>query len=210
MEPSLAAKSLMEQGRLANENPPQLRSFDRFGHRTNEVEFHPSYHHLMRTSMAHGLHSLAWTEDRPGALAVRAALSFLMTQVEAGHGCPITMTFASVPALRRAASGRAWLSKVTAREYDPRNLPAADKSACTVGMAMTEKQGGSDVRANTTQATRQPDGSYRLTGHKWFCSAPMSDLFLTLAYEGEQLSCFLVPRWTPPTAQCDAPSAPQA
>ena len=195
----VGSAEMQEHARLANENRPTLQVFDRLGHRINAVEFHPSYHALMATSMGHGLHSQPWTDERQGAMAVRAAKSFLMTQVEAGHGCPITMTFASVPALKHQPDlAEIWLPRVTATEYDPRNLPADQKTACTVGMLMTEKQGGSDVRANTTRAHAQDDGTFRLVGHKWFCSAPMCDIFLTLAYEtDDQLSCFLVPRWTP-------------
>jgi putative acyl-CoA dehydrogenase len=189
---------LMEHGRLANENKPVLRAFDRSGRRINVVEFHPSYHKLMATSMAAGIHSQPWTDERSGSMVARVAKSYLMSQVEAGHGCPMTMTFASVPALRHKPElAELWTPRVTARLYDSSNAPAGEKTACTVGMAMTEKQGGSDVRANTTQAHLSDDGSFRLVGHKWFCSAPMSDIFLMLAYEGDQLSCFLVPRWTP-------------
>ena len=190
--------ALLEHGRLANERPPVLRAFDPSGHRVNEVEFHPSYHHLMETSMAYGLHNLPWTSDRPASMVARLAHCYLMTQVEAGHGCPITMTFAVVPALRNEPELAAeWVPRITADAYDARNTPATHKTACTAGMAMTEKQGGSDVRANTTRAALQDDGTYRLTGHKWFCSAPMCDLFLTLAQSTEGLTCFLVPRWTP-------------
>ena len=171
-----------EAGRLANEHSPTLRTFDRFGHRINEVEYHPSYHELMQFSMANGLHTSPWQDPQDGRLLARCAQNYMMTQVEAGHGCPITMTFAAVPALKSAGgAGEAWIPKLLSTEYDARNLPAHQKTACTVGMAMTEKQGGSDVRANQTVATPNPDGSFRLNGHKWFCSAPMSDLFLTLA-----------------------------
>ncbi len=192
------AADTIEHGRLANENPPTLEAFDRFGHRINSVGFHPSYHHLMSLSMANQLHSQPWTDERPGSLVVRAAKTFMMSQIESGHGCPITMTFAAVPALRHSPELAAeWIPRLTATQYDGRNIPAASKTACTAGMAMTEKQGGSDVRANSTRALRQGDGSYRLVGHKWFCSAPMSDVFLTLANDEVGLSCFLVPRWTP-------------
>ncbi len=185
-----------EAGRLANEHTPTLKAFDRFGYRINEVEYHPSYHQLMRFSMANGLHTSPWSDASAGRLLARCAQNYMMTQVEAGHGCPITMTFAAVPALKSAGgAGEAWIPRLLATEYDPRNLPAHQKTACTVGMAMTEKQGGSDVRANQTLATPQSDGSFRLDGHKWFCSAPMSDLFLTLAQLDNQLTCFLVPRW---------------
>ena len=189
---------VIELGRLANGTPPVLKAFDRSGHRINDVEYHPSYHQLMSISMAHGLHSQWWTDGQPGGLVARCAKNYMMTQVEPGHGCPITMTFAAVPALRCSETHFAtWEPLITSREYDPRNIPGHEKSACTVGMAMTEKQGGSDVRANTTRAFEQGDGTFRLVGHKWFCSAPMSDLFLTLAHDDVGLSCFLVPRWTP-------------
>ncbi|MEE2786453.1 MAG: acyl-CoA dehydrogenase family protein [Myxococcota bacterium] len=189
---------IMEHGRLANENPPVLKAFDAFGRRQNVVEYHPSYHALMATSMAHGLHAQPWTDTRSGAMVARAAKTYMMSQIEAGHGCPVTMTFASVPALQHSPSlAEAWLPKIKAHTYDARNIPIDQKTGCTVGMAMTEKQGGSDVRANTTRAFKQSDGTYSLVGHKWFCSAPMSDLFLTLAQEDVGLSCFVVPRWTP-------------
>jgi putative acyl-CoA dehydrogenase len=185
-----------EAGRLANEHTPTLKTFDRVGNRINEVEYHSSYHDLMRFSMANGLHTSPWSDPRHGRLIARCAQNYMMTQVEAGHGCPITMTFAAVPALKQAGgAGEAWIPRLLSTTYDPRNLPAHQKTACTVGMAMTEKQGGSDVRANETIATPQADDSFKLDGHKWFCSAPMSDVFLTLAQLDNQLTCFLVPRW---------------
>ena len=185
-----------EDGRLANEHQPILHAFDRVGNRINEVQYHPSYHALMSFSMQHGLHTGSWQDERPGSLIARCAKNYMMTQVEAGHGCPITMTFAAVPALKTdAALADFWIPKLLSTRYDHRNIPAAEKTACTVGMAMTEKQGGSDVRANQTQAILQDDGTYRLVGHKWFCSAPMSDLFLTLAKSEGQITCFIVPRW---------------
>ena len=189
---------LLRHGRLANENRPQPKIFDAYGHRVNVVEFHPSYHHLMRTSIAHGLHSAPWVGERSGRMVGRAAKLYLMNQVEAGHGCPVTMTFAVVPALAHEPSlAQIWTPRITSTAYDPSNRPASQKTGCMAGMAMTEKQGGSDVRANSTKAIPQSDGSFRLVGHKWFCSAPMSDVFLTLANDDEGLSCFLVPRWTP-------------
>ena len=194
--------ALREQGRLANAHPPTLKTFDRYGNRVNQVDFHPSYHHLMATSMAHKLHSLPWVDAREGRVVARCAATYLMSQVEPGHGCPITMTFAAVPALRHQPDvAEVWLPRVTASTYDPRDRPADEKTACTIGMAMTEKQGGSDVRRNTTAATPVgaggPGQPYTLVGHKWFCSAPMCDAFLTLAYTDVGLSCFLVPRWRP-------------
>ncbi len=189
-------------GRLANVNPPILRTHDRFGHRIDEVEFHPVWHDLMRTSVAHGLHALPWREPRAGAHAARAALFFMMTQVEAGHLCPISMTYSGVPALRAQPEvGAEWEPRLTSTAYDPRMRPASEKSGALCGMAMTEKQGGSDVRANTTRAEplgqAGPGRAYAITGHKWFCSAPMCDVFLVLAQTARGLSCFAMPRWTP-------------
>ena len=188
--------------RQANENAPVLRSHDRFGHRIDEVEYHPAWHELMALGMKAGVHSLAWTQDRKGAHVARAALAFIMNQAENGVCCPLAMTFAAAPALRRQPEiAQEWMPRITGGEYDGRCLPAGEKSAATMGMAMTEKQGGSDVRATTTRAeplkTGGPAAEYRLTGHKWFCSAPMSDAFLTLAYAPGGLSCFIVPRFCP-------------
>lgn len=200
---ALAGGELVEAGRLANRQPPIFHSHDRFGHRIDWVEFHPAYHRLMQVATQHGHHSLPWRTRKPGAHAARAALTYLHTQAEAGSGCPLTMTFASVPVLQQlpASLRESWLSKVLVDDYDPRNRPAGEKTALTIGMAMTEKQGGSDVRANTTSATplgRRGNGElYQLTGHKWFCSAPMCDGFLVLAQTEAGLSCFLLPRWQP-------------
>ena len=189
-------------GRLANHHPPEFDSHDRFGRRTDLVSFHPAYHQLMGTAITHGLHASPWTAPGPGAHVVRAAHSYLHTQVEAGHGCPVTMTFACLPTLRlQPALARLWEPGITARVYDPRNLPMAHKQGLTIGMAMTEKQGGSDVRANSTRA--YPLGSdsgseaYELVGHKYFVSAPMCDAFLVLAQAPAGLTCFLLPRWRP-------------
>lgn len=194
----IGSAELLQAGALANRHPPELKTFDRFGQRIDEVEFHPAYHTLMRVGLDAGIHSIAWTAARPGAHVAHAALEYLLVQTEAGVCCPITMTYAAVPALRRQPElAAAWLPKLLAAGYDPRMLPAAQKTALTIGMAMTEKQGGSDVRANTTRAQALGDGAYALTGHKWFCSAPMSDAFLTLAQAPGGLSCFLVPRWRP-------------
>jgi putative acyl-CoA dehydrogenase len=187
-----------EWGRLANENPPKLRTHDRYGHRIDEVEFHPAWHELMRTAVEHGLAGAPWTD--PGAHAhVRRAVGYLgWTQVEMGHGCPVTMTYAVVPALRRNPELAArYEPGLTARTYEFGLADPAGKAGLIAGMGMTEKQGGSDVRANTTRAVPQADGSYLLTGHKWFTSAPMSDLFLVLAQLDEGVSCFLVPRVLP-------------
>lgn len=192
----------IKHGFLANENRPVFHTHDRFGHRTDLVEFHPSYHTLMDTSIRNGLHSLPWTDKSSNAHVFRAAHSYLMAQVEAGHGCPITMTFACVPTLLKQADiAKEWLPKITSRHYDPRNVRYQDKQGLTIGMAMTEKQGGSDVRANTTRAypigSGGPGQGYQLVGHKFFVSAPMCDAFLMLAYTDKGLSCFLTPRWCP-------------
>jgi putative acyl-CoA dehydrogenase len=189
-------------GRLANENKPVLRTFDRYGHRIDEVEFHPAWHQLMTMGVEHELHSLPWTSDQPSPHAARAALYMTAMQAEAGFCCPITMTFAVVPALRAQPELAAeWEPLVTSTSYDPRLIPASEKGSAIAGMAMTEKQGGSDVRANTTVATPINGGGagaeYTIVGHKWFCSAPMSDLFLVLAQTDDGLSCFLLPRILP-------------
>ena len=192
----------IELGALANRHPPEFDTHDRFGNRVDLVRFHPSYHRLMQTAIEHGLHASPWTDPRPGAHVARAAHTYLQTQVEAGHGCPITMTFAAIPALRHTPELAArWEPKITARVYDPRNVPDAQKAGLTIGMAMTEKQGGSDVRANTTRAypvgAEGPGQAYELVGHKYFVSAPMCDAFLVLAQAPGGLSCFLLPRWRP-------------
>jgi len=185
-------------GFQANENPPVLRTHDRFGNRIDEVEFHPAWHALMRLSIEHGLASLPWTEPKQGAHVARAALMLLASENEAGHTCPVSMTYAVVPALRKQPElAREWEPHIHKLSYDPRARPVAEKSGALMGMAMTEKQGGSDVRANTTLAEVTSDGSYALTGHKWFCSAPMCDAFLVLAQALGGLTCFVVPRWTP-------------
>ncbi len=199
---ALAGGPLMAAGFLAEANPPQFHSHDRYGHRLDLVEFHPAYHLLMRTAVEHGLPSLPWAEPQPGAHVARTAMTYLHSQAEAASGCPLTMTFAAVPALRRQPELAAyWLPKVLARDYDPRNVGDRHKTGVTLGMAMTEKQGGSDVRANTTRAwpvgERGPGQAYELLGHKWFCSAPMCDGFLTLAQTEQGLSCFLLPRHRP-------------
>ncbi len=190
---------MQEWGRLANENKPVLRSFDRYGHRIDEVEFHPSWHQLMKMGVENELHSLPWTSSEPFPHTARAALYMTAMQAEAGYACPITMTFAVVPALRAQPELAAeWEPLVTATSYDPRLVPAAEKGSAISGMAMTEKQGGSDVRANTTVARALNGGGagaeYEIVGHKWFCSAPMSDVFLVLAQTDDGLSCFLMPR----------------
>jgi len=191
-----------EEGRLANRYPPELRAFDRSGRRIDEVSFHPSYHAMLRLGIGAGYPAIAW-EGGAGGHVAHAAMVYLMSQVEPGACCPMTMSYAAVPALRAAPEiAAAWEPKLLSRIYDPASQPLAEKAGATVGMAMTEKQGGSDVRANTTRALRDGDGDgYRLRGHKWFCSAPMSDGFLTLAQAEAGLTCFLVPRWTPDGAR---------
>jgi putative acyl-CoA dehydrogenase len=192
------AASTLEHARLANVHKPVLRTHDSRGYRVDEVEFHPSWHYLMAVAVSHGLHAAAWADDRQGAHVARAAKFLVWTQAEAGHGCPISMTYASVPALRHAPDlAAAYAPLLTAPVYDPGLRVPLTKAGLLAGMAMTEKQGGSDVRANTTTATPAGDGSYLLTGHKWFCSAPMCDLFLVLAQAPEGLTCFLLPRVLP-------------
>ena len=188
----------LEWGRLANENPPVLLTHDRFGHRIDRVEYHPAYHHLMETAVRAGMHATPWAEGRPGAHVARAAKMIVWSQAEAGHICPISMTYSVSAALRHAPSLlEEWLPRLASRTYDPGEAPPHRKPGLTAGMAMTEKQGGSDVRANTTVAEPDGDGRFRLTGHKWFVSAPMSDLFLVLANAPGGLSCFLMPRRLP-------------
>lgn len=186
-----------EWGRLAERVPPVLHTHDRYGNRVDEVDYVPAYHSLMSTAVSHGLHAAPWADERPGAHVARAA-KFLTWNVDAGHGCPISMTYAVVPALRAAPDLAAvYEPLLTSTTYEPGLRVPSTKAGLIAGMSMTEKQGGSDVRANTTQALPQPDGSWRLTGHKWFTSAPMSDLFLALAQTESGLSCFLVPRVLP-------------
>jgi putative acyl-CoA dehydrogenase len=195
------SEQAQEWGRLANENPPKLKTHDRYGHRIDEVEFHPAWHELMRTAVENGLAGRPWAHaDEGGRHAhVRRAVGYLgWTQVEMGHGCPVTMTYAAVPALRRTPELAARFEPgLTAAAYQFGLTEPSGKRGLIAGMGMTEKQGGSDVRANTTRAVPQADGSYRLTGHKWFTSAPMSDLFLVLAQLAEGVSCFVVPRVLP-------------
>jgi putative acyl-CoA dehydrogenase len=175
---------------------PVLRTHDRYGNRVDEVTFHPSWHALMTTAVAFGLHAAPWSATEPAAHATRAAGFLVWSQVEAAHLCPVSMTYAAVPALRTdAGTAAVWEPRLTSTEYDPGIRPPAEKGGCLAGMAMTEKQGGSDVRANTTLAEHTGDGGwYALTGHKWFCSAPMNDVFLVLAQAPDGLTCFVVPR----------------
>ena len=204
---ALAGSSQMQtHARLANVHGPELRTHDRFGHRIDEVEFHPSYHALMNAATGAGLHGTPWTDTAPHAHLRRAAGFMLFTELEPSILCPISMSYAACPALRgNAAIASQWMPKLAAREYDPALRPIAQKAAATMGMGMTERQGGSDVRANTTRATA--DGSdawgerYRLHGHKWFFSAPMCDAFLVLAQTEAGLGCFFMPRVLPDGAR---------
>jgi putative acyl-CoA dehydrogenase len=186
-------------GEIANRDTPRLHTHDRMGRRADWIEFHPTYHELMRLQVAQGIHASPWSEPRPGAHVHRAAGLYMSGQVEAGTSCPISMTYAGAPVIAAAGEPvRDWLPKLYSRTYDPAHRPAAEKSGVLVGMGMTEKQGGSDVRANTTRA--EPVGAgglYRIVGHKWFFSAPMCDAFLVLAQAPGGLTCFFLPRWTP-------------
>jgi putative acyl-CoA dehydrogenase len=191
---------VLNWGFEANDNKPQFDSHDRFGHRVDLVRFHPAYHQLMDMALTKGLHSGPWQLGAKHGHVRRAGLSYMQSQIEAGHGCPLTMTFASVPTLKLSPEiAKIWLPKVLENAYQPDNIPYFDKSALTIGMGMTEKQGGSDVRASTTKAIslsgRGSGALYALTGHKWFLSAPMCDAFLVLAQAEGGLSCLLVPRW---------------
>ena len=192
----------IELGRQANENPPKLRTHDRYGNRVDEVEFHPAWHELLGASVANELHSLPWREPGPGAHVARGAAFMCFSQAEAGVGCPISMTYSIQPALRHQPElAEEWEPRFLSDSYDPRNVPATEKPGALAGMGMTEKQGGSDVRANTTVARPLngggPGAEYELTGHKWFFSAPMCDAFLVLAQADGGISCFLFPRWLP-------------
>jgi putative acyl-CoA dehydrogenase len=185
----------IEWGKLANDHSPVLHTHDRYGNRRDEVEFHSAWHRVMEASMACGVHNLPWADPLAGSHVARAALAMLASQNEAGHVCPLSMTYSAVPVLRRDPKLAAeWEPRVHSNVYDPSFRPA--KSSVLIGMAMTEKQGGSDVRTNTTQADCVSGHEYVLDGHKWFCSAPMSDAFLVLAQAPGGLSCFFVPRWT--------------
>ncbi len=191
-----------ELGRLANENPPKLRTHDRYGHRVDVPEFHPAWHELMTMAVGYELHSSPWQDPRPGAHVARGAAFMCMSQAEAGIGCPISMTYSVIPALRTQPELAAeWEPRFFSSTYDPANAPAAQKAGALAGMGMTEKQGGTDVRANTTLARPVggggPGAEYELTGHKWFMSAPQCDAFLVLAQADGGISCFLFPRWTP-------------
>ncbi|HUJ51964.1 MAG TPA: acyl-CoA dehydrogenase family protein [Steroidobacteraceae bacterium] len=198
----LGSVTMFTLGEAANRNPPRLHALDRFGARRDEVEFHPAWHELLRRLVAAGLHTGPWAQPRPGAHVARAAGYMLWAEVENGTQCPATMSYGAVPALvPQRADFAPWLSLLMSREYDPAFAPATAKRGVLMGMGMTERQGGSDVRTNTTRAqpagARGPGREYRLTGHKWFFSAPMCDAFLVLAQAPGGLSCFLVPRFLP-------------
>ena len=198
----LGTAEMFSLGDTANRNPPELKLFDRFGTRRDEVEFHPAWHQLMRALVAEGLHTGPWAEPAPGAHVARAAAYMLWAEIENGTQCPATMTYGAVPVLARQPDVFAdWLPKLLSREYDTRLIPIQQKRGALMGMGMTEKQGGSDVRTNTTRAVAAgpagPGQEYRLTGHKWFFSAPMCDAFLVLAQLPKGLSCFFVPRILP-------------
>jgi putative acyl-CoA dehydrogenase len=210
----LGSAEVLDLARIANANGPKLVSFDRSGRRVDEVEFHPAWHQLMELMIGAGAHSAPWAEPRPGAQVARAAQYLLFGQVENGAQCPVTMTYASVPALRSEDRlAKDWMPKILSREYDPRSLPVAQKRGALIGMGMTEKQGGTDVRANTTRAEpmdprearallgEEGEGAWRIVGHKWFFSAPQADAHLVLAQTDEAgsagLSCFFVPRFLP-------------
>ncbi|OLO04022.1 acyl-CoA dehydrogenase family protein [Salinicola socius] len=197
----LASSDVARWGEQANRFPPQLHAFDRHGRRLDEVDYHPSYHALMDLAIAGGWHAVAWEHEHHGGHQAHVAALYLLTQAEPGFCCPITMTHAAMPVLRQLRDGQAWQTRLLGREYDASAIPAWHKTTNTFGMAMTEKQGGSDVRRNSTRAqpiaSAGPGEWYRLDGHKWFCSAPMSDAFLTLAQTDDGLSCFLAPRFTP-------------
>ncbi|HEY9259298.1 acyl-CoA dehydrogenase family protein [Chitinophaga sp.] len=194
----MGSRTMQEAGDLANKNIPVLKTHDRFGNRLDIVDYHPAYHQMMEAAIQHQVHSVAWTGSKQGAYLAHSTLSYLKQQIDEGSSCPLTMTFAVVPSLKIEPDiAKEWLPRVLSNEYDPRHIPYTQKKGVTFGMAMTEPQGGSDVRANLTFAQPVGNGIYQITGRKWFCSAPMSDAFLVLAQTPQGLSCFLVPRFTP-------------
>ncbi len=195
----LSKPEWINKGFQANENTPKFHSHNRFGQRIDEIEFHPAYHDLMRLAIQHKIHAYPWIhKNKENAHLIRMGLFYMHSQIEAGTGCPLSMTFACVPALQKNKNvAEEWLPRIVSNAYDHSNRVSSNKTGATIGMAMTEKQGGTDVRANTTLAKHVGNDVYELTGHKWFCSAPMCDAFLTLAQTEKGLTCFLVPRWKP-------------
>lgn len=199
------SEAALQDAETADKNKPVLHQFDRYGRSADIVEYNPAYHSLMSHALKMGVSTHGFNSNLAGSQVVRASLSYMEAQTEAGHGCPLTMTFSAVPALRNIPGYENWVEKIKFQDYDPRNVPVSEKKAVTIGMSMTEKQGGSDVRMNSTIAAPVTDCAhesgkeYLLTGHKWFTSAPMCDAFLTLAKldESSPPSCFLVPRWKP-------------
>ncbi|MEM7426693.1 MAG: acyl-CoA dehydrogenase family protein [Pseudomonadota bacterium] len=200
---SLGTAENFHKAEQANRQIPELKAFDRYGQRINQIEYHPAYHDLMALAIGNEIPSLAWNHEGPGAHAAHTAQSYMFNQIEGGVMCPMAMTYSAIPTLRLTPEvGNEWIPRLLSTTYDPRDIPVTDKSGATVGMFMTEKQGGSDVRANSTRAEPAgsgtgPGAAYLLTGHKFFCSAPMCDAFLVLAHTETGLSCFLVPRWKP-------------
>jgi putative acyl-CoA dehydrogenase len=195
---TVGSAHVQELARQANRHLPELRTHDRFGNRVDRVDFHPAWHELMALAIGQETHTLGWTDSRPGAQVARAALSYMWNQGENGICCPIGMTYSAIPILRRdPARWAEWGALVTSSAYDRRQTRAADKTGATVGMAMTEKQGGSDLRQTQTTASANVDGTWSIVGHKWFFSVPHSDVFLTLARTEAGLSCFVVPGWLP-------------
>jgi putative acyl-CoA dehydrogenase len=192
---------ILAAARDAHRYPPELRTHDRLGNRIDTVDFHPAYHHLMATGFGHGVHALAWTADQPGSHLARAVLSYLWNQIDGATACPTGMAYAAIPELRETPELGPYADRVRRHAYDPAYAPIETKTAATIGYAMTEKQGGSDLRANVTVARpagrRGPGQAYLLNGHKWFCSAPMSDGFFTVARTDAGPCCFFAPRWRP-------------
>lgn len=198
----MGSRAMQEAGDLANKNIPILKTHDRFGNRLDVVDYHPAYHQMMTAAIQHQVHSITWAGSNKGAYLAHSILSYLKQQIDEGSSCPLTMTFAVVPSLKIEPDiAKEWLPRVLSNEYDARHIPYTQKKGVTFGMAMTEPQGGSDVRANITFAQPVGNGIFQITGRKWFCSAPMSDAFLVLAQTTKGLSCFLVPRFTPDDAK---------
>lgn len=195
---TVGSAHVQDLARTANRVLPELKTHDRFGHRVDRIEFHPAWHELMGLAIGQGAVNLAWRGDGENAQVARGVVFYLWNQGEAGICCPIEMTYSAVPILQRdPARWAEWGDLILSSNYDQRQIPAADKTGATVGMAMTEKQGGSDLRQTQTVATPNADGTWSLVGHKWFFSVPHSDVFLTLARTAEGVSCFVVPGWLP-------------